>query len=61
MTEEELEMMQKLDKADNMLNSGGFGDFDLLIGDVSDPRLDALRYIVIFVRPYNLNRNAFSF
>ena len=43
MTPEELDMMEKLDKADNMLNSGGFGDFDLLIGDVSDPRLDALR------------------
>ena len=46
--------MEILDKADNMLNSGGFGDFDLLIGDISDPRLDALRceYIAI-------NYNAF--
>ena len=31
--------METLDKADNMLNSGSFGDFDRLIGDVNDPRL----------------------
>jgi hypothetical protein len=43
LSEEELEMMQTLDKADNMLNSGSFGDFDQLIGDVNDPRLQALR------------------
>jgi len=43
LSEEELEMMQSLDKADNMLNSGSFGDFDQLIGDVNDPRLQALR------------------
>jgi len=43
MTVDEIELMQKLDKADSMLNSGGFSDFDLLIGDISDPRLDALR------------------
>lgn len=39
----ELEMMELLDKADNMLNSGSFGDFDRLIGDINDPRLQALR------------------
>ena len=39
----ELEMMEFLDKADNMLNSGSFGDFDQLIGDLNDPRLQALR------------------
>lgn len=39
----ELEMMEVLDKADNMLNSGSFGDFDQLIGDINDPRLQALR------------------
>lgn len=43
LSQEELAQMEILDQADNMLNSGGFGDFDLLIGDVSDPRLDALR------------------
>ena len=43
LSEEELEMMKTLDKADNMLNSGSFGDFDQLIGDVNDPRLQALR------------------
>ena len=42
LTEEELQMMKTLDKADNMLNSGSFGDFDQLIGDVNDPRLAAL-------------------
>lgn len=40
---QELQMMQQLDEADNMLNSGSFGDFDQLIGDVNDPRLAALR------------------
>lgn len=39
----ELEMMELLDKADNMLNSGSYGDFDQLIGDMNDPRLAALR------------------
>ena len=39
----ELEMMELLDKADNMLNSGSYGDFDQLIGDLNDPRLAALR------------------
>jgi hypothetical protein len=39
----ELEMMQMLDQADNMLNSGSYGDFDKLIGDFDDPRLTALR------------------
>ena len=43
MSETELEMLQVLDKADNMLNSGSFGDFDVLINDVNDPRLAALR------------------
>jgi len=43
LSESELELMQVLDKADNMLNSGSFGDFDQLIGDVNDPRLAALR------------------
>ena len=43
LSEVELEMMEQLDKADNMLNSGSFGDFDRLIGDVNDPRLQALR------------------
>ena len=43
LTESELELMEQLDKADNMLNSGSFGDFDRLIGDVNDPRLQALR------------------
>ena len=39
----ELELMELLDKADNMLNSGSYGDFDQLIGDLNDPRLAALR------------------
>ena len=39
----ELELMETLDKADNMLNSGSFSDFDQLIGDMNDPRLQALR------------------
>lgn len=39
----ELELMELLDKADNMLNSGSYGDFDQLIGDLNDPRLSALR------------------
>jgi hypothetical protein len=43
LSEAELEMMEVLDKADNMLNSGSFGDFDQLIGDMNDPRLQALR------------------
>lgn len=43
LTQEELSMMQQLDAADNMLNSGGYGDFDQLIGDLNDPRLEALR------------------
>lgn len=43
LTQEELSMMQQLDAADNMLNSGGYGDFDKLIGDLNDPRLEALR------------------
>ena len=43
LSEDELAQLEILDAADNMLNTGGFSDFDLLIGDVSDPRLDALR------------------
>ena len=43
MSESEMELMSILDKADNMLNSGSFGDFDQLIGDMNDPRLQALR------------------
>lgn len=43
LSESELELMKVLDNADNMLNSGSFGDFDKLIGDVNDPRLQALR------------------
>ena len=43
LTTTELEMMKVLDSADNMLNSGSFGDFDQLIGDLNDPRLQALR------------------
>lgn len=39
----DLELMKTLDKADNMLNSGDFGDFDKLIDDIDDPRLAALR------------------
>jgi len=35
--------MEMLDQADNMLNSGSYGDFDQLIGDLNDPRLQALR------------------
>lgn len=38
-TESELELMKMLDSADNLLNSGSFGDFDKLIGDENDPRL----------------------
>ena len=38
-----MELMEQLDKADNMLNSGSYGDFDQLIGDLNDPRLAALR------------------
>ena len=40
---EELDLMERLDQADSMLNSGSFGDFDQMIGDVDDPRLAALR------------------
>jgi hypothetical protein len=40
---QDLELMKTLDKADNMLNSGDFGDFDKLIDDIDDPRLAALR------------------
>jgi len=43
LSEAELELMETLDKADNMLNSGSFGDFDRLIGDVNDPRLQVRR------------------
>jgi hypothetical protein len=43
LSKEELDLMEVLDKADNMLNSGSFGDFDKLIGDMNDPRLQALR------------------
>mmetsp|Transcript_13982 Transcript_13982/g.13496 ORF Transcript_13982/g.13496 Transcript_13982/m.13496 type:complete len:534 (+) Transcript_13982:949-2550(+) len=43
LSDNELDLMQALDKADNMLNSGSFSDFDSLIGDVNDPRLQALR------------------
>ena len=43
LSDEQLQLMEVLDKADNMLNSGSFGDFDTLIGDVDDPRLAALR------------------
>eukprot|EP01042_Synura_sphagnicola_P000898 gene898-1003_t len=43
LSESEKQLMEVLDKADNMLNSGSFGDFDQLIGDVNDPRLQALR------------------
>ncbi|KAJ1422201.1 hypothetical protein B484DRAFT_452471 [Ochromonadaceae sp. CCMP2298] len=43
LSEMELQMMQMLDQADNMLNSGSYGDFDQLIGDINDPRLTALR------------------
>ena len=32
-------MMETLDQADAMLLSGSFGDFDTLIGDENDPRL----------------------
>lgn len=32
LSDNELELMQALDKADNMLNSGSFSDFDSLIG-----------------------------
>ena len=35
--------METLDRADNMLTGGIFGDFDRLIDDVDDPRLAALR------------------
>jgi hypothetical protein len=43
LTEAELDMMKILDNADNMLMSGSYSDFDRLIGDVNDPRLQALR------------------
>lgn len=43
LSESEMELMNILDKADNMLNTGSFSDFDQLIGDVNDPRLQALR------------------
>eukprot|EP01038_Epipyxis_sp_PR26KG_P008837 gene8837-11928_t len=43
LSESEFELMQLLDKADNMLNSGSYSDFDALIGDLNDPRLSALR------------------
>lgn len=38
-TTEELELMTVMDKADSLLNSGSFSDFDQLIGDTDDPRL----------------------
>jgi len=40
---DEMDMMEALDQADNLLNSGSFGAFDELIGDINDPRLDASR------------------
>ncbi len=43
LSQSELEEMETLDKADNMLTGGDFGDFDRLIDDVDDPRLAALR------------------
>jgi hypothetical protein len=43
LTASEMELMETLDKADNMLNSGSFSAFDQLIGDMNDPRLQALR------------------
>ena len=43
LSQSELEAMETLDKADNMLTGGDFGDFDRLIDDVDDPRLAALR------------------
>lgn len=43
LSQSELDIMETLDKADNMLNSGSFSDFDKLIGDINDPRLAALR------------------
>ena len=43
LSQSELELMETLDKADNMLNSGSYSDFDRLIGDMNDPRLQALR------------------
>ena len=43
LSQTELEEMETLDKADNMLTGGDFGDFDRLIDDVDDPRLAALR------------------
>jgi hypothetical protein len=43
LSQSELDLMETLDKADNMLNSGSFSDFDQLVGDMNDPRLAALR------------------
>ena len=43
LSQDELNQMETLDKADNMLTGGDFGDFDRLIDDVDDPRLAALR------------------
>ena len=45
--------METLDKADNMLNSGSFGDFDRLIGDVNDPRLQGRQTDKIFFSPFS--------
>lgn len=49
----DLELMEVLDQAENMLNSGSFDDFDKLIGDVDDPRLDSIREKNVAISDYD--------
>lgn len=43
LSEDELQLMEALDQADNLLNMGAFGDFDRLSSGAEDPRLAALQ------------------
>lgn len=43
LSQEDYEMLQILDQADNLLNTGSFVSFDQLIGDTDDERLEAVK------------------
>lgn len=43
LSEDELQLMEALDQADNLLNMGAFGEFDRLTSGVEDLRLAALQ------------------
>lgn len=57
LTGEELELLQALDKADSLLNTGSFNDYDTLIGDQDDPRLVNARSILADTIPLNSEVN----